>query len=60
MSLSVDRLTDVSPLKIWNVSRGENFEKMFSYCESLKNGNILKDWKFKKNYYFKSMFETYD
>ena len=56
MFASLERLTDVSPLKNWNVSNGKDFNMMFSRCKSLKNGNILRNWKFSKNSDFKSMF----
>ena len=56
MFAQLDLLTDVSPLKKWNVSNGENFQNMFSNCESLKNGNILQSWKFPRDTDFDSMF----
>jgi hypothetical protein len=56
MFADLELLTDVSPLKKWNVSKGEKFEKMFRGCESLNNRNILKSWKFSKVTDFESMF----
>ena len=50
-------LTDVEPIQNWNVSKGNNFERMFSDC-SIKNGNLLQKWKFSNKAYFKSMFEN--
>ena len=58
-----EKLKDIKPLQNLDVSKGDNFSDMFyinySSNDSLKNNNIFKNWKFKKEEYFKSMFGYY-
>ena len=56
MFADLELLTDVSPLKNWNVAKGKKFKMMFRKCKLLKNKNILKNWKFSKNTDFNSLF----
>ena len=37
-------LTDISLLKNWNVSNGNNFQSMFSGCANLTNIKPLEKW----------------
>jgi len=60
MFAGLELLTDVSPLKNWDVANCNDFSLMFRGCKSLKNKNILKNWKFGKNTDFESMFREPD
>ena len=46
-------LSDIKPLKNWNVSNGTNFNEMFYGCSSLSNFKHLQNWK-----YFVYMFDN--
>ena len=46
-------LSDIKPLRNWNVSNGNNFSWMFYYCSSLSDIKPLQHWK-----YFKYMFDN--
>ena len=37
-------LTDIAPLRNWNVSKGEDFEFMFGNCLLLSNIEPLQNW----------------
>ena len=49
-------LTDISPLKNWNVSNGENFSGMFSGCISLTDIFPIKHWNVSNGNNFRGMF----
>ena len=43
-------LSNINPLKNWNVSNGNKFLKMFAEC-GLSNINAIKNWKISKNHF---------
>ena len=49
-------LTDISPLRNWNVSNGKNFQSMFAGCSMLSDIKPLENWKVDKGSNFSAMF----
>ena len=49
-------LSDINPLKNWDVSKGINFDSMFRNCKSLSNINALENWDISKCENFSNMF----
>ena len=58
-----EKITDLKPLQNWDVSKGDDFSQMLltTYFNNnlLKDKNILKNWKIKKDEYFDAMFGIY-
>ena len=55
MFFECSSLSDLSPLQMWDVSKGNVFIRMFYDTRALANSKILEGWKIPKDK-FKSMF----
>ena len=52
-----ESLSNIKPLKNWNVSNGYEFGGMFNDCKSLSDIYALKNWNVSNGKYFRCLFE---
>ena len=51
MFCGCDSLSNIEPLKNWNVLNGSNFLHMFSECTNLLNIKPLENWNISDSYF---------